>query len=182
MHKLIYITGAPRCGKTTFAALLAKRENVSLLSLDAFSKSIRNIFKDFQMYSGSICIQPDINRDKFLELVYIYCENFFSDYPDSTLIIDGCHFSPEEFSIKFPCAKIVCFGISGSAEKIYRNINKKDWMSVLDEKIKSEYADMIMRYSTERKRNGKKPYMYCETGKTDVKEIYKYLFEGDKNV
>ena len=40
MGNLVYITGAPRCGKTTLANHIAN-ENTSILSLDALSKSIR---------------------------------------------------------------------------------------------------------------------------------------------
>lgn len=69
MRRIIYITGAPRCGKTTLVEKLMDN-NVSILSLDAFSKSVRSVFTDFKLYSADVCIQPDTNREKFLELVY----------------------------------------------------------------------------------------------------------------
>ncbi len=40
MCNLVYITGAPRCGKTALANQI-KKENTSILSFDVLSKSVR---------------------------------------------------------------------------------------------------------------------------------------------
>lgn len=174
MNNIIYITGAPRCGKTTLANQL-KREQISVLSLDAFSKSIRSVFADFKLYSNRVCIQPDINRDKFLELIYKYSVNFFEDYPKYTLVIEGCHFTPNEFIARFPNAKIICLGRTKSIGDIKDAIMTKDWMSKLSDEKTNEYAQMIYDYSkTYYNSCGK--YLYLETDEIDMKLIEKYLF------
>lgn len=97
---LTYITGATSTGKTTYVRNL--NANAAILSLDAFSKSVRYAFNDFKMYTDEISIRPTINNDKFLLLVKKYIECFMVDYPDTDLIVEGCHFTPDEFLSVFP--------------------------------------------------------------------------------
>lgn len=139
---IIYITGAPRCGKTTLCKnLISNQSNISILSLDSFSKSIRWTFNDFNLYSKRGLIQPDINREKFLKLVSDYINLFNADYAQQTLIVEGCHFHPDEFSSVFPKAKIICLGITSSLEDCLKAVESSDWMSVLDKKTKMAYAE-----------------------------------------
>lgn len=160
MHNLFYITGAPRCGKTTFANQI-KSENISILSLDALSKSVRSIFTDFKLYDGGVHIRPNVNKDKFLELVKLYCLSFFNDYPNKTLIVEGCHFTPDEFSEVFPNAKIICIGLE-SEKEILSSINDSPWMSQLSEKLKLEYAEKIAEYSKSMKEMQGENYLYFD--------------------
>lgn len=173
---IVYITGAARCGKTTLAEKLIDN-NISILSLDAFSKSVRSVFSDFILYSGAVCIQPDTNREKFLELVCKYTINFFNDFPYHTLLIEGCHFTPNEFLSKFPDSRIICLGRTASKEDIVKAIITKDWMADLPRKIINEYAEKIYNYSLGLKEN-EKEYLYFETEKVDIAKVKKYI-KGD---
>lgn len=172
-NHIIYITGAPRCGKTTLANILDEK-NSSLLSLDAFSKSIRSVFTDFKLYSKPVCIQPDINREIFLQLVEIYVRNFLNDYKDKTLIVEGCHFTPEEFKAKFPDSKIICLGRTRSKENIENAIITKSWMSNLPQEVMNEYADKIYSYSLALKQK-ESEYLYFETDEIEIGKIREYI-------
>ncbi|MGN1420787.1 MAG: hypothetical protein ACI4XC_04685 [Eubacterium sp.] len=167
MDNLVYITGAPRCGKTTLANHIAN-ENTSILSLDALSKSVRRAFTDFQLYDGYVLIQPNVNKDIFLKLVKMYCLTFFNDYPNKALIVEGCHFTPKEFQAVFPKAKIICVGLVSNNE-IISAINNSEWMSNLPEKIKLEYAEKIREYSRDMKEYTAKNYLYFDRNKIDLK-------------
>lgn len=169
MGNLVYITGAPRCGKTTLANHIAN-ENTSILSLDALSKSVRGVFADFQLYDGDVLIQPNVNKKSFLELVKIYCSAFFNDYPNKTLIVEGCHFTPKEFQTVFPEAKIICLGLA-SNDEIILSINNSSWMSNLPEKIKLEYTEKIKEYSKAMKKYTAKNYRYFDRNEIDFKGI-----------
>ncbi|MGN1328945.1 MAG: hypothetical protein ACI4V4_04520 [Eubacterium sp.] len=165
MSNLVYITGAPRCGKTTLTNHIAN-ENTSILSLDSLSKSVRGAFTDFQLYDGDVLIQPNVNNDIFLKLVMIYCSTFFNDYPNKTLIVEGCHFTPKEFETVFPKAKIICVGLV-SIDEIISSINSSEWMSDLPEKTKIEYAEKIRHYSKAMKKYTAKNYRYFERNEID---------------
>ena len=178
MNDIIYITGAPRCGKTTLANKL-KREKISVLSLDAFSKSIRSVFNDFKLYSNRVCIQPDINRDKFLELIHKYSVNFFDDFPEHILLIEGCHFTPNEFIERFPNSKIICLGRTKPIIDIKKAIMTKEWMSKLSEERINEYTRLIYEYS-KNYCNSCGKYLYFETDEIEMKLIEKFLFGDDK--
>lgn len=156
--KLTYITGASSTGKTTLANKISG--NATILSLDALSKSVRFVFDDFKLYTAEISVKPTINNDKFLSLVAKYVECFMNDYPDKDLIIEGCHFTPDEFLSVFPQAKIIALGIMDKKTALAQ-INKRDWMSKLDECIKNEYADKIVEYSLQLKEEQNK-YKYIE--------------------
>ncbi|MBQ5994989.1 MAG: hypothetical protein IJL63_03930 [Clostridia bacterium] len=145
--KLIYITGAPRCGKTTLAKKMATELNCSIFSLDAFSKSIRNTFCDFKLYGDDISIRPVINNDIFLKLVADYTNNYSIDYENHTLIVEGCHFTPEEFKSKFANAEIIALGRTGATDEIIDAIKQKDWMHNLPDEIILQYAKLIKEYS-----------------------------------
>lgn len=172
MGTIIYITGAPRCGKTTLADKLINN-NISVLSLDALSKTVRSVFTDFKLYSGTVCIQPDMNRDRFLEFVNQYAVNFFNDFPNHTLLIEGCHFTPDEFQKKFPDSKIICLGRTKTADDIVKAIMTKSWMADLSEKIIREYAGQIYNYSLTLKNSH---YLYFETDEMDMAKINKHIF------
>lgn len=172
MGNIIYITGAPRCGKTTLAKNLTD-ENTSLLSLDALSKSLRSVFSDFKLYSGKVCIKPDINEGRFLEFVNKYVYSFFNDYPNQTLIIEGCHFTPDEFRMKFPESKIICLGRTKSENDIIKAIMTKNWMAELNENTISEYARQIYNYSRKLRSSN---YLYFETDEIDLNYIKNNLF------
>lgn len=157
---LIYITGASCCGKSTLADKMSRQyDNATILSLDAFSKSIRSVFTDFKLYTDEISIKPIINNDKFLMLVKKYIECYFDDY-NHVLIVEGCHFTPEEFMNEFPVAKVIALGIRGK-EKALQQINKKAWMAGLNESIKNEYSEKISEYSGSLKENPKN-YFYFD--------------------
>lgn len=174
MHNnVIYITGAPRCGKTTLANMLVDK-SISIFSLDAFSKSVRSVFKNFKLYSKSVCIQPDINREIFLELTEIYVSNFLNDYKDKKLIVEGCHFTPEEFKMKFPDSKIICLGRTESKEDIINAISTKSWMSHLSKEVIIEYADKIYDYSLAMREN-ENGYLYVETNEIEIGKIREYI-------
>lgn len=162
---LIYITGAPCCGKSTLADKIRRKYNdATILSLDAFSKSIRYVFTEFKLYTNEISIKPTINNDKFLQFVKKYIECYFDDY-NHTLIIEGCHFTPEEFMNIFPDAKVIALGIR-SKEKALQQINKKSWMANLSENIKKEYSEKISEYSCCLKENAKN-YLYFDIDDVD---------------
>ncbi|MGN0533614.1 MAG: GNAT family N-acetyltransferase, partial [Eubacterium sp.] len=175
---IIYITGAPRCGKTTLAGSLCKN-NASLLSLDSISKALRFTFNDFKLYTGKICIQPDINKDTFLSFIKHYCDNFRCDFPDYTLLVEGCHFMPKEFLKAFPEAKVICLGIE-SEEKAIASINCSEWMVKLDNNIKNQYAQMICDYSKELKNNQLNNCLYFERDYIDFSKIKEFI--GDENM
>ncbi len=175
---LIYITGAPRCGKSTLAGRIAKEHsNVSVLSLDAFSKSVRFVFNDFKMYSGKTVLQPDINQDVFLKMIEKYIEAFNEDYPNQTLIAEGCHFSPDEFEKKSGGVKIICLGITSSKERVIESIKTKAWMAQLPECKINEYADLILNYSIKMKEKSDKNYLYFDIDNIDYSRIIDYIFK-----
>ena len=147
--KITYITGATCTGKTTYAKTICNNEII--ISLDALSKAIRFTFDDFKLYTtDKVSIRPTINNDKFLNFVKTYIEYLAVDYPDRDIIIEGCHFTPEEFLSAFPNAKIIALGITDKTTAL-RQINKKDWMAKLDNDIKIEYINQIVDYSNELK-------------------------------
>lgn len=148
--KLIYITGATSCGKSTLANQIAK--DATIFSLDAFSKSVRFVFHDFKLYNSNVHIRPVVNNDRFLQLVKKYIDSFFDDYPNRVMIVEGCHFTPEEFINQFPYAKIICLGITKKSRAL-EQINKRDWMSKLSEDIKRQYVNQLVEYSSELKEN-----------------------------
>lgn len=156
--KLIYITGPTSTGKTTLANRISN--NASVLSLDAFSKSVRFAFDDFKLYTDKISIRPSINNDKFLLLIKNYIDCFANDYPDKTLVVEGCHFTPGEFLDVYPDAEVIAIGITDES-KALKQINKRDWMSNLDMSIQNEYVRQIVKYSLELKANQGK-YRYVE--------------------
>ncbi|MGN1117356.1 MAG: hypothetical protein ACI4RU_01985 [Acutalibacteraceae bacterium] len=154
--KLIYITGATSCGKSTLANKMA--DNADILSLDAFSKSVRSVFPDFRLYGDGIFVRPTVNNDRFLALVKKYIEVYFADYPDRTLIVEGCHFMPDEFLGIFPSAEVIALGITDRATALCQ-INKRGWMQKLDDEKKEEYVTKIVEYSTAlRQTHGKYEY------------------------
>lgn len=157
---LTYITGATSTGKTTLANKISS--NATILSLDSFSKSVRCIFKDFKLYTSEISIRPTVNNDKFLSLIVKYVECFTNDYPNKDLIVEGCHFTPDEFLSVFEHAKVIALGITDKKTALAQ-INKKDWMSMLDESVKNEYADKIVEYSLQLKnKQSKGKYEYID--------------------
>ena len=177
---VIYITGAPRCGKTTLAQkLLSEISDASLLSLDALSKAVRNTFTEFKLYSDKVLISPDINRDVFLKFVKKYADCFIEEYPDKTLIVEGCHFTPDEFKSEFYNSKIICMGLT-SKKMICNCVLNKDWMSELSEKRRNEYVNLIYDYSLDMKTNENTDmYRYFEFEKMDTKDILHYIEKGD---
>lgn len=177
MGNLVYITGAPRCGKTTLADKL-KNNNTSILSLDALSKSIRGVFTDFKLYEGRTLIQPNINKEKFIELVALYCSSFFNDFPNMTLIVEGCHFTPEEFKMKFPKSKIICLGRTKSLDDIKNAVMTKSWMSSLPQEEINVYAEKIYNFSLYVKENVSE-YLYFETDEINISESIRYIFSYD---
>lgn len=172
-NNIIYITGAPGCGKTTLSNMLDDK-NISILSLDAVSKSVRSVFKDFKLYAKPVCIQPDINREIFLEFVEVYVNHFINDYKDKKLIVEGCHFTPEEFRMKFSGSKIICLGRTQSKEDIINAIITKSWMSNLPPEVMNKYADKIYYYSLALKEN-KSEYLYFETDEIEIGKIREYI-------
>ena len=151
--RLIYITGAPRCGKTTLANQMAKEQNVSVFSLDAFSKAVRSAFDDFKLYTDEISIRPTVNGDTFLDLTANYIHHFFADYHNQTLIVEGCHFTPTAFHARFPDAEIIALGRTGEIKEIIEAIKEKDRMQTLPEKTINRYAELIRNDSMELKHN-----------------------------
>lgn len=161
--KLIYITGAPCCGKTTLANRLIKQEDAAVLSFDAFSKAVRYAFPDFKLYTDEISIRPSLNVNIFIDLIEKYINCYFDDY-DNTLIVEGCHFTLDEFFQKFPESKIIALGIR-EKENALKQINKKEWMRNLSDERKNIYVNQIVEYSDYLKVNAGK-YLYY-----DISEI-----------
>lgn len=161
-NNLIYITGAPRCGKTTLANKMSQDLGASILSLDALSKALRSEFKDFELYSGKTVIRPDINNDKFLDFVCRYIELYFGDFPNSTLIVEGCHFTPNEFNERFEQAKIIAVGITTSREKAIEAVKTSQWMASMSKEKINLYAQLIYEYSVSLKKNAVE-YEYIES-------------------
>ena len=157
--KITYITGATCTGKTTYANGISNDEII--ISLDALSKAIRFTFDDFELYTtGKVSIRPTGNNDKFLNFVKTYIDYISVDYPDRNIIIEGCHFTPNEFLSAFPNAQIILLGITDKSLAL-NQINKKEWMKKLDNDIKNEYANQIIEYSANLK-NSKAIFKYIE--------------------
>ena len=116
--KITYITGATCTGKTTYANGICNDEII--ISLDALSKAIRFTFDDFKLYTtGKVSIRPTVNNDKFLNFVKTYIDYLSVDYPDRNIIIEGCHFTPNEFLSAFPNAQIIVLGITDKLLALY---------------------------------------------------------------
>ncbi|MCC8073416.1 MAG: hypothetical protein LIO62_04750 [Clostridiales bacterium] len=174
--KIIYISGAPRCGKTILANKIAKEySNVSVLSLDSLSKSVRFVFPNFKLYTEKIAVEPDTNKDKFLKLLQIYVSNFFADFPNLTLLIEGCHFTPSEILSVYPNAKVICLGINTSISDALEAVNTSDWMRSLDENTRLEYAKKIFDYSNKARSLANDKYLYFDKSKIDFNDIKNYL-------
>lgn len=155
--KITYITGATCTGKTTYAQ--NRYDNEIIISLDALSKAIRFTFDDFKLYTADkVSIRPTINNDKFLNFVKTYMDYLSVDYPDRNIIIEGCHFTPNEFLSAFPNAQIVVLGITDKSTAL-KQINKKEWMRNLDNDLKNEYVNQIIEYSNELKNSNNKYYI-----------------------
>lgn len=147
--KITYITGATCTGKTTYANGICNDEIT--ISLDALSKAIRFTFDDFKLYTtGKVSIRPTVNNDKFLNFVKTYIDYLSVDYPDRNIIVEGCHFTPKEFLSAFPNSKVIALGITNKMTAL-KQINKRDWMSKLENDIKMEYVNQIVEYSKELK-------------------------------
>lgn len=147
--KITYITGATCTGKTTYAQSICNNE--ILISLDALSKAIRFTFDNFKLYTANkVSIRPTVNNDKFLNFVKTYIDYLSVDYPDRDIIIEGCHFTPNEFLSAFPNAQIIAFGITNKSTAL-KQINKKEWIKKLDNDVKNEYVNQIVKYSNELK-------------------------------
>lgn len=139
---LIYITGATCTGKTTLANKIGK--NSTIISLDAFSKSIR---LNFELYDKEIAIKPTINNDRFLNIIKDYTTCLKNNYPKINIIVEGCHFTPDEFICTFPeTNKIIALRITDFKMALSR-INQKGWMKNLDDGVKTQYAEKIVEYS-----------------------------------
>lgn len=157
--KITYITGATSTGKTTYANNICNDEII--VSLDALSKALRFTFDDFKLYTtNKVSIRPTISNDKFLNFVKTYIDYLSVDYPDRNIIIEGCHFTPNEFLSVFPNAQIIVLGITEISTAL-KQINKKEWMKKLDDDIKNEYANQIVEYSANIK-NSKAIFKYIE--------------------
>lgn len=167
---LIFVTGAPRCGKTTYANRLNNiLENSSILSLDALSKACRFTFDDFELYSRKGLIKPDMNLDTFKNIIRTYVDEFMNDYPQSTLIVEGCHLSPSDIKSLFNVCKIICLGCDDK-EKIIKSINAKPWMSKLTDYEKEQYAQFILKESLEYKADSiKDNYYYFDISEINTK-------------
>lgn len=155
---ITYITGATCTGKTTYAQNIC--DNEIIISLDALSKALRFTFDDFELYTDKVSIRPTVNNDKFLHFVKTYIDYLSVDYPDSNIIIEGCHFTPMEFLSAFPNSKVIALGITDKMTAL-KQINKKEWMKKLDNDIKTEYVNQIVEYSANLK-NSKAIFKYIE--------------------
>lgn len=69
---LKFIVGATGCGKTTLAQHISNTDVI--ISLDAFSKSIRYVFPDFKLYGKDISIKPT----KIVIYFLTWYQNIFS--------------------------------------------------------------------------------------------------------
>ena len=157
--KITYITGATCTGKTTYAQNIC--DNEIIISLDALSKALRFTFDDFKLYTADkVSILPTVNNDKFLHFVKTYIDYLSVDYPDRNIIIEGCHFTPKEFLAAFPNSKVIALGITDKMTAL-KQMNKRDWMSKLDNDIKTEYVNQIVEYSANLK-NSKVIFKYIE--------------------
>lgn len=145
---ITYITGATSTGKTTYAKSIS--DNEIIISLDALSKALRFTFDDFELYTDKVSVRPTVNNDKFLHFVKTYIDYLYIDYPNKNIIVEGCHFTPDEFLSVFPNAKIIALGITDKMTAL-KQINKRDWMSKLDNDIKTEYVNQIVKYSNKLK-------------------------------
>lgn len=153
---ITYITGATSTGKTTYTKSICNNEII--VSLDALSKACRFTFDDFKLYTDKVSIKPTINNDIFLKFVKTYIDYLSTDYPNRNIIVEGCHFTPDEFLSIFPNAKAVALGITDNLIAL-EQINKRDWMSKLDDKIKNEYANQIVEYSNQLKNKSNIEYI-----------------------
>ena len=143
--KITYITGATCTGKTTYAKSICNNEII--ISLDALSKALRFTFDDFKLYTADkVSIRPTVNNDKFLNFVKTYIDYLSVDYPDRNIIIEGCHFTPKEFLSAFSNSKVIALGITDKMTAL-KQMNKRDWMSKLDNDIKTEFVNQIVKYS-----------------------------------
>ena len=79
-----------------------------------------------------------------------YIDYLSVDYPDRNIIVEGCHFTPKEFLSAFPNSKVIALGITNKMTAL-KQINKRDWMSKLENDIKMEYVNQIVEYSKELK-------------------------------
>ncbi len=156
--KITYITGATSTGKTTYSHCICTNEII--ISLDALSKALRFTFNDFKLYTDKVSIRPSINNDYFLGFVKTYIDYLSTDYPDKNIIVEGCHFTPDEFLSVFPNAIIIALGITNKTVAL-KQINKREWMSNLDQSVKNEYVHQIVNYSLELKKKQDK-YKYIE--------------------
>lgn len=145
---ITYITGATSTGKTTYAKSIS--DNEIIISLDALSKALRFTFDDFELYTDKVSVRPTVNNDKFLHFVKTYIDYLYIDYPNKNIIVEGCHFTPDEFLSVFTNAKIIALGITDKMTAL-KQINKRDWMSKLDNDIKTEYVNQIVKYSNKLK-------------------------------
>ena len=66
----------------------------------------------------------------------------------------------KEIFSKFPKAKIDAIGITDKSKSLLQ-INKKDWISKLDDSVKLKYAEQIVEYSLMLKNTAEK-YLYLE--------------------
>lgn len=156
---ITYITGATCTGKTTYAQNIC--DNEIIISLDALSKALRFTFDDFKLYTADkVSIRPTVNNDKFLNFVKTYVDYLSVDYSDRNIIIEGCHFTPKEFLAAFPNSKVIALGITDKMTAL-KQMNKRDWMSKLENDIKTEYVNQIVEYSANLK-NSKAIFKYIE--------------------
>ena len=178
MGQTVFVLGAPRCGKTILTRRIIEvaKGNCSIVSLDALSFVLRHGFEDFELYSKRLIIQPDVNIDKFSKIVKVYIEAFFEDFPDETIIVEGCQFMPKQIKELFPKSKIICLGITGNIEDIKDAIITKEWMSKLPQADIDEYAEKIYQLSTcYKKECNDIDYLYCEAEQANINDIVEYL-------
>ena len=95
-----------------------------------------------------------------MHFVKTYIDYLYIDYPNKNIIVEGCHFTPDEFLSVFPNAKIIALGITDKMTAL-KQMNKRDWMSELDNDIKTEYVNQIVEYSANLK-NSKAIFKYIE--------------------
>ena len=178
MEQIIFILGAPRCGKTTLTKKIIELTNSSyiILSLDAFSSMLRREFDDFNLYTEKVIIQPNVNVEKFINIIKGYVKAFVDDYPNQTIIIEGCQITPKQATAFFPNSKIICLGRTGDIVDIKNAIITKDWMAKLPQSEIEEYARKIHQLSVNYKNECKKTnYLYCETGQDVMSDVMEYL-------